>query len=82
MTDGGAGPIQVRVPEELDAGLARRIGRAFVDVTGAREVVLGRDIRLSSPSLATAVALYGIGRWLIMRRGQDGISMTGGKGNA
>ncbi len=48
--------VRGRVPEELDEGLARKIGRAFVDVTGAREVVLGRDIRLSSPSLATAVA--------------------------
>ena len=48
--------VRGRVPEELDEGLARRIGRAFVDVTGAREVVVGRDIRLSSPSLATALA--------------------------
>jgi phosphomannomutase/phosphomannomutase/phosphoglucomutase len=47
--------VRGRVPEELDESLARRIGRAFVDVTGAREVVVGRDIRLSSPSLATAV---------------------------
>jgi phosphomannomutase/phosphomannomutase/phosphoglucomutase len=48
--------VRGRVPEELDEGLARRIGRAFVDVTGAREVVVGRDIRLSSPALATALA--------------------------
>ncbi len=47
--------VRGRVPEDLDEGLARRIGRAFVDVTGAREVVVGRDIRLSSPGLATAV---------------------------
>ena len=48
--------VRGRVPEELDEGLATRIGRAFVEVTGAREVVVGRDIRLSSPSLATALA--------------------------
>ena len=48
--------VRGRVLEELDEGLATRIGRAFVEVTGAREVVVGRDIRLSSPSLATALA--------------------------
>ena len=45
-----------RVPDELDAALAFRIGGAVVEFTGAREVVLGRDARLSSPAIAAAVS--------------------------
>ncbi len=51
------------VPDELDADVARAVGGAFVDVVGARAdddgpgaVVLGRDMRASSPGLATAFA--------------------------
>jgi phosphomannomutase len=44
------------VPDELDADLARRIGAAFASWSGARSVVLGRDCRLSSPELASAIA--------------------------
>ncbi|QGY39179.1 phosphomannomutase [Pseudodesulfovibrio cashew] len=40
------------VPEELDANLAERIGRGFCRVTGARNVVVGHDMRLTSPELA------------------------------
>jgi phosphomannomutase len=43
-------------PEELDEATARRIGTAFVRFTGSKSVVLGRDMRVSSPSLATAFA--------------------------
>ena len=43
-------------PDELDEGLARRIGAAFVRFTGFDRVVLGRDMRLSSPPLAAAFA--------------------------
>jgi phosphomannomutase len=43
------------VPDELDADLVRRIGAAFASWTGAPEILLGRDCRLSSPELAEAL---------------------------
>jgi phosphomannomutase len=43
-------------PTELDEGDARRIGGAFTRFAGAPAVALGRDCRLSSPSLADAFA--------------------------
>jgi len=48
--------IRGRLGEELNAGIARRIGRAFADVMGATRVVLGRDCRASSAELSQAVA--------------------------
>ncbi|HWI40210.1 MAG TPA: phosphomannomutase, partial [Verrucomicrobiae bacterium] len=48
--------IRGRVPDELDDDLAYRIGRAFVALLGARRVVVGRDIRLSSEGLASALS--------------------------
>ncbi|WP_423822362.1 phosphomannomutase [Salinisphaera sp. SPP-AMP-43] len=47
--------VRARVPDELDADMARRIGRAFAAELGAKTVVVGRDMRLSSPELADAV---------------------------
>lgn len=47
--------VRARVPDELDEGLARRIGRAYVAEIGAKTVVVGHDMRLSSPSLADAL---------------------------
>jgi phosphomannomutase len=44
------------VPDELDADLARRIGAAFAEWSGAPAILLGRDCRLSSPELAAAIA--------------------------
>jgi phosphomannomutase len=41
-------------PDELDEGAALRIGGAFAEWVGADEILLGRDCRLSSPSLAAA----------------------------
>jgi phosphomannomutase len=43
------------VPDELDADVARRIGGAFAGWSGAPAIVLGRDSRLSSPELASAI---------------------------
>jgi phosphomannomutase len=43
------------VPDELDAVVARRIGAAFAEWSGAGEVLIGRDARLSSPELAAAL---------------------------
>ena len=48
--------IRGRLGEDLDAGIARRIGRGFARALGAKKVVLGRDIRASSEELAGAVA--------------------------
>lgn len=48
--------IRGRLGLDLDEGIARRIGRAFAEVLGARRVVLARDIRASSAALAGAVA--------------------------
>jgi phosphomannomutase / phosphoglucomutase len=48
--------IRGRVPDELDDELARRIGIALATQLGAGPVVLGRDVRLSSPSLQAALA--------------------------
>jgi len=47
--------IRGLVPEELDAGTARRIGAAFAVHTGAERVAVGRDCRESSPELAAAL---------------------------
>ena len=43
------------VPDDLDADLARRIGAAFAEWSGADRMILGRDCRLSSPELAAAI---------------------------
>jgi phosphomannomutase len=49
------------VPDEFDEDAAHRIGRAFAawlaeEAVGASRVVMGRDCRLSSPSLSEAFA--------------------------
>ncbi len=44
------------VPDELDEELAQGVGAALVTLTGARRVVVGRDMRPSSPALAAALA--------------------------
>jgi phosphomannomutase len=41
-------------PDELDEDAARRIGFGFVRFTEASRIVLGRDMRVSSPSLASS----------------------------
>ncbi len=47
--------VRGMVPEELDAELAGKVARAVAGWSGAEEVVVGRDARLSSPDLAEAV---------------------------
>ena len=44
--------VRGRVPEELNSDIAGRIGLAFCRRIGARRVVIGRDMRLSSPEIA------------------------------
>ncbi len=43
------------VPDELNADVVRRIGAAFAMWSGASEILVGRDCRLSSPDLAAAL---------------------------
>ncbi len=44
------------VPDELDEDVARSIGAAFAEWSGVEAVAIGRDCRLSSPSLAAALS--------------------------
>ncbi|RVT46025.1 phosphomannomutase [Rheinheimera sediminis] len=44
------------VPTQLNEGLAYRIGRALCQQLSPKTVVIGHDIRLSSPSLSAALA--------------------------
>ena len=41
-------------PQQLDAELARRIGRAFVDYLRPQQIAVGHDMRASSPELSAA----------------------------
>jgi len=54
MTCFKAYDIRGRVPDELGDALARNIGRAFADLVGPGAVVVGMDVRSSSPALARA----------------------------
>jgi phosphomannomutase len=47
--------IRGRVPDELNADIAVKIGRSFAAVYGLKKVVVGRDIRLSSEELVSAL---------------------------
>lgn len=47
--------IRGRVPDQLNEDVAYRVGRAFVDFLGARRVVVGHDVRLTSESLSNAL---------------------------
>ncbi|MFJ7271497.1 phosphomannomutase/phosphoglucomutase [Streptomyces sp. NPDC099050] len=44
------------VPDEWDEQLAELFGAAFVEVTGASAIVIGHDMRPSSPALSAAFA--------------------------
>ncbi|MBU0673330.1 MAG: phosphomannomutase [Proteobacteria bacterium] len=48
--------IRGRVPDELNADLAFRIGQAYARRFQPKRMAIGYDIRLSSPELATALA--------------------------
>ena len=48
--------LRGRVPDELNESIARRIGRAYAECIQPGSVVVGYDIRLSSPGLAGAVS--------------------------
>ncbi len=59
--------IRGRVPEELNEDLARRIGTALNAQLAPGPVVLGHDVRMTSPALQDALAagLRGAGREVI-----------------
>lgn len=48
--------IRGQIPDQLNSDIAYRIANATAQFLGARQVVLGRDIRLSSGEIADAVA--------------------------
>jgi phosphomannomutase len=48
--------VRGRVPEDLNPEIARAIGHAYADILQPESVVLGHDIRLTSPLLSDAVA--------------------------
>lgn len=47
--------IRGKVPSELNTDIAYKVGRAFVKLYDAKKVVIGRDVRVSSPELAEAL---------------------------
>lgn len=48
--------VRGRVPDELNEDIACRIGMATSDILGEGPVVLGHDVRLSSPALQASLA--------------------------
>lgn len=48
--------VRGRLPDDLNPQIARRIGSAYAAVVKPATVVIGYDVRLSSPELATALA--------------------------
>lgn len=47
--------IRGRVPDELNEEVVYRIGKAYVDVLGAKKVAVGHDIRLTGPAFRDAL---------------------------
>ena len=48
--------IRGRLPDQLNEDIAWRIGRAYAEFLQPRQVVVGRDVRLSSDSLVAALS--------------------------
>ncbi|MGH8283871.1 MAG: phosphomannomutase [Gammaproteobacteria bacterium] len=48
--------VRGRVPDDLNEDVAWRIGHAYAQLFRPQRVVIGRDVRLSSTALATAVS--------------------------
>ena len=47
--------IRGRIPDELNEDIAYRTGRAYAMFLTPKQVVVGHDIRLSSPAISEAV---------------------------
>jgi phosphomannomutase len=48
--------VRGKYPADIDERLAERLGAATVRFLGARRIAIGRDVRLSAPSIAEAAA--------------------------
>ncbi len=48
--------VRGRVPDQLDEGLAHQFGRCLANFLNASQVVVGHDVRLSSPALCRALS--------------------------
>ena len=48
--------IRGRIPDELNEDIAYRIGRAYAEFLKPSRVIIGRDVRLSSEALSSALA--------------------------
>jgi len=48
--------VRGQYPSEINEELAYKIGRAFVVFTKAKEIIIGRDARLSSENLFKALS--------------------------
>ncbi len=48
--------VRGKVPEELNAGMAELIGRAYAELISPSRVVVGHDVRLTSPDMAAALS--------------------------
>jgi phosphomannomutase len=46
--------IRGTYPDQVNEDAARAIGAAFVAYLGAKQIAVGRDMRLSSPAIAQA----------------------------
>ncbi len=47
--------LRGRIPDELNEDVAYRVGRGYAEFVAPKRVVVGRDIRLSSPGLTDAL---------------------------
>ncbi|MFT7289503.1 MAG: phosphomannomutase [Halieaceae bacterium] len=47
--------VRGRIPDQLNEDVARRIGRAYAQAIAPERVVVGHDIRLSSPAIKAAL---------------------------
>ena len=47
--------VRGRIPDELNEDVAMRIGRAYAAIIRPGNVIVGRDIRLTSEAIAQAV---------------------------
>jgi len=48
--------IRGRIPDDLNEDIAYRIGRAYAEFLKPSKVIIGRDVRLSSEALSTALS--------------------------
>ena len=76
--------VRGRIPDEINEDLARQIGRAYAAFVRPQQVIVGRDIRLTSATLADALIEGLVGTKVGGRRqiSVPGASAFGGKGDS